>query len=386
MELDEHQSRAFDHIRTWHELALRRRAPLRLCLGGHAGTGKTTLVRALVGHFGRSAVAVCAYTGKAASVLRQKSVSASTIHRLIYQPETTCDICHAIVDAEGYCNKCDQDALKTTRFVRVQLLGVSLIIVDEASMLTERLVTDLESFEIPVLYVGDHGQLEPIGEDPAIMQTPDLVLEQVHRQAEGSAIIRFAHMLRRGDQPLCWTGGGDVHVRIGMNRASLLDYDAILCGYNSTRCQINAHVRALRGFSGPPAVGERLLCFQNDSDLGIYNGMLVTVTGVRGESNDAFVLDLEDDVGERFAKIPVLTSRFGTERPRPDGYVRGVGIFDFGYAMTVHKAQGSEWRRVAVLEQIHAGWTPSRWRYTAATRASETLDYCLPRGRPSMAR
>ncbi len=102
----------------------------------------------------------------------------------------------------------------------------------------------------------------------------------------------------------------------------------------------------------------------------------MTVTDVHGASEDILVIDFEDDAGERYLKVPILQRQLGQER-KEDWVPRGLGQFDFGYCMTVHKAQGSEWERVAVLEQLAPVWTPERWRYTAATRASRVLHYYL---------
>lgn len=373
MELSDDQRAAFRAIMRWF---LEGEAT-RLTFGGYAGTGKTTLIRAVLDRLGRDVrVAVCAFTGKAVSVLRGKGIPASTVHRLIYVPEMTCTRCDVRVDRDGFCQRCESDEHAKLRSRLVPILQLDLIVVDEASMLNAGMVQDLESFGVKVLYVGDHGQLEPIGDDPGIMAAPDVRLETIHRQAEGSPVVKFAHMLRVGDRPATWTDRGDVEVRVGLGSVDLSSYDAILCGYNRTRVALNDRVRRIRGFSGPPAVGERLICLQNDHDVGLFNGMLVTVTRSRGASADAHVLDFIDDAGDEYFKVPVLKSQFGKEK-KPDRRVRGVGVFDWGYAMTVHKSQGSEWSRVAVLEQIAPTWTASRWRYTAATRASSRLDYFL---------
>lgn len=376
MDLSEDQQRAFRQIMHWFLEG----HSMRLTFGGFAGTGKSTLIRELIEHLGRARVAVCAPTGKAAFVLREKGVPASTVHRLIYAPEMMCSLCDLRVDDDGFCPSCASDNHAKLKFRRVPIIELDLIIVDEASMLNTNMVEDLESFGVKVLYVGDHGQLEPIGDDPGLMANPDVRLEQIHRQAADSPIIKFAHSLRVGDPPAAWTESGAVQVRVGLGSADLASYDAILCGYNRTRVALNARVRKLRGFSGAPEVGERLICLQNDKDVGLFNGMLVTVTRTWGESGNTHVLDFIDDVGDEYIKISVLKSQFGKER-KPDHRIRGVGVFDWGYAMTVHKSQGSSWGRVAVLEQLAPIWTPTRWRYTAATRASAQLDYFLSEGR-----
>lgn len=366
------QQRAFDEILNWY----RAESGQTLTFGGYAGTGKTTLVRELVAALRGQTIAICAPTGKAAAVLRQKGVHASTVHRLIYAPSQVCEACDRHVAEDEPCPTCETDDHLTVRFARVPLLECDLIIVDEASMLDKHVVEDLESFGVRILYVGDHGQLEPVGDDPGLMAHPHVVLEQIHRQAADSPIIQFAHMLRQGHRPAVWTSEGDVQVRRGLKNVDLSTYDVVLCGFNTTRVAVNARIRQRRGYEGVPGVGERLICLQNDSDLGIYNGMTATVTRLRKTSDDVFVLDFEDDVGAAFYKIPVLREQFGKER-KPKHRVRDVALFDWGYAMTCHKAQGSQYRNVAVLDQVSSRWNAARWRYTAATRAAEKLDYFL---------
>jgi exodeoxyribonuclease-5 len=74
-----------------------------------------------------------------------------------------------------------------------------------------------------------------------------------------------------------------------------------------------------------------------------------------------------------YRNMPFVPRQFGQEQ-RLDN-IRNRTLWDFGYAMTVHKSQGSEWERVAVFEQIAPAWSAARWRYTAATRASRELVY-----------
>lgn len=371
MDLSDDQAQALSRILEWHQAGGSR----RLTFGGFAGSGKSTLIQHVVERI--SEAHVCAPTGKAAMVLRHKGMEhASTVHGLIYSPTEICEACDEPVEEESVCPKCESDANVRTKFALGYGLEGRLVIVDEASMMTDDMVEDLESFEIPVLYVGDHGQLEPVGNDPGLMKDPDIRLEVIHRQAQGSPIIQFAHMVRSGGSPAAWEGSGDVEVRFGFSAKDLGDQDVILCGTNRTRVQVTRHVREQMGFSGPPREGERVMCYQNNRDMGLFNGMTATITDIRRETDDVYVLDLEDELGRRYLKIPAIKSQFLCEQ-RPQRFARGVAFFDFGYVMTVHKAQGSQFERVTVLEQL-CRFTPSRWRYTAATRASKSLRYHLP--------
>jgi len=375
------QQRAIDEISAWLDTRDK-----RLSLGGFAGTGKTTIISKLLQMVKGRTVRVCAPTGKAAAVLRNKNVDASTLHRLIYQPQTFCTL-HGIQSGEKdgdkkRCSICHRP-LKVN-WVRVPLIDADLVIVDESSMLNLTMVEDVEALASKILYVGDHGQLEPIGKDPGIMTSPDIRLEQIHRQAAQSGIIQLAHHMRRGSGPLNWSQGesGDARVvRIRKLVPQILkQFDVILCGYNKTRKDVNASIRKFRGFKDPlPEPGERIICLQNDSDLGIYNGLLVNVQA-RRESDGYPKYDLIDEVGNEYYDIPVHPDQFAEEK-KIEMWSKGIGLFDFGYALTTHKSQGSEWDSVAVIEQIARAWNPARWRYTAATRAAKRLEYWIPQGR-----
>lgn len=336
----------------------------RLTLGGFAGVGKTTVIAHLL-RLHKASVAT--FTGKAAHVLNTKGVPASTIHSLIYTCAMACEGCGKL---EASC-RCGAPRL-TMRFRKVPELDADLVIIDEASMVDALLLADLESYGVPVLYVGDHGQLEPVGDDPHLMRNPEIRLETIHRQAAGSPIIRFAHHLREGGEPDAFDSSSGLTVRTGMP-SDLRSFDAILCGYNRMRVAVNAKVRRQLGFAGPhPEKGERVICLRNNRELGIFNGMLATV-----ERCDGGTLDVVDAMGQRFADMPIDPRQFGAERTLREPE-KGTTLWDYGYAMTVHKSQGSEFEKVLVLEQLSRLWDPRRWRYTAATRASKQLTYCLP--------
>jgi len=370
-DLSDDQRRAIDAVMLWFGRARKQ----NLTMGGYAGTGKTTIVKQIVATLG-DRVRVCAFTGKAAYVLRQKGVSASTVHRLIYEAVMVCLGCGHSVTA---CSERREEKRATCttpgaelQFHRVPELGCELVIVDEASMLNRRLMEDLESFGTQVLYVGDHGQLQPIGDDPGLMADPEVRLETIHRQAVGTPHLEFAHHVRRGGSPLEFDLEGP-ELTIARAAPQHIDqFDVVLCGYNKTRCAVNRKIRRRLGFEGSlPQEGERVICLRNNADLGIFNGMLATVKTVHAPDCYTFV----DDLGMEFPKVVVSQAQFGAERTDQD-VPRDIALFDFGYALTTHKSQGSEFDRVCVLEQIASSWSPERWRYTAASRAAKHLTYC----------
>lgn len=377
--LSQDQESAFEGILGWYMESDRQ----TLTLGGYAGTGKTTVISRLLEHLeilDPGSVSVAAFTGKAVSVLQRKGVPSQTLHSLIYHTRPYCSDCGepSLPNACSQCGTAGARANIELRSRKVTMLHAKLVIVDEASMLSTGLVEDLESLGRRVLYVGDHGQLEPVGDDPGLMRDPELRLEKIHRQAEGSSIIQFAHALRQGGDPCAWRPGAleddNVRVRQGIAGTSLSSYDVVICGFNRTRVSVNKRIRKERGFhGGDPQVGERLICLQNDRDMGLFNGQMVIVTRVC-DARGRLQLDFEDEAGGRWHKVPTSRRSFHRERKekRPPGR---MALFDFGYALTCHKAQGSEWANVAVMEQLVSQWDARRWRYTAATRASEKLDY-----------
>ncbi len=397
MELSRDQQAAIDAVKAWLETE-----KPTLTLGGLAGTGKTTIIAKILEELGQNnPIDVCAFTGKAASVLRAKGVPATTMHSLIYQPEKWCDTCEKIAESVGkgenrVCIDCQRPTVRT-KFMPVPFIDSYLVIVDEASMLNANHVRDLEGMVDKILYVGAHGQLEPIGRDPGIMRSPDLRLEKIHRQAETSRIIQFAHHVRLQRSPggwrkvaeqMDWDGKdphGGVVVRQGERPSGriLNEADIVLCGFNNTRVAVNSAIRKLRGFTDElPEPGERLICLQNDSELGLFNGLLVTVKNrhsqkVRWEHPS---YDVVDDTGKEYFNIEMTPDQFGKEK-KLERTRKGLGVFDFGYCLTCHKSQGSEFEKVAVLEQIAGSWESARWRYTAATRASMQLEWWISGGR-----
>lgn len=369
-----------------------------LSLGGYAGTGKTTVIKEVVRIARRSIrgnVGVCAPTGKAAHVLRSKGVDfAATVHSTIYSVRDVCRDCGQMAcspesptsipaGVEGKPAKPCKSRGRRAAFSRVDEIPFSLLVVDEASMLSRRLVEDLQSFDCKILYVGDHGQLEPIGGDAGVMQDPDLRLEQIHRQAAGNPIIQFAHAVRQGASPadveVLPAGADRLRIRRGLpEHRELADFEIILCGFNETRVAVNRRVRTLRGHvRRGPLHDEPVICLRNNGDLGLFNGMLARVEEVDHSTSR---ISITTETGRDLARLPFEPEQFGAQQTLGEAD-RDLALFDYGYCITVHKSQGSEWRDVCVLEQLSPSWAAARWRYTAATRAAGRLTWCTSEGR-----
>jgi exodeoxyribonuclease-5 len=344
-------------------------------LFGYAGTGKTTLARHLAEGVDGD-VLFAAFTGKAAQVLRSKGAKkASTIHSMIYRPRGE----ETIEDAETG----KKNVLPTFSLNRQSPVSkADLIIIDECSMVDEELGRDLMSFGTPILVLGDPGQLPPVSGGGFFTEhEPDILLEEVHRQARDNPIIELAQMVREGREIMIGDYGTTAKI-ISKSRVTselVMEADQVLVGTNKTRRSYNMRLRELNDFDGPlPAAGDKLVCLRNDNAKGLLNGSLWQVTSAPRTTKPTMnlLVRAEDEGIERnSAKIKLLKAVFeepGTEIPWQ--MRRRHDDFDYGYALTVHKAQGSQWDEVVLFDESYAFREHrQRWLYTAVTRAAERL-------------
>jgi len=342
-----------------------------LSLGGLAGTGKTSLVAFLMqdSEFLGLFAGVLTPTGKAAEVLRSKGIPADTIHSALYR-------CTGEEEENDRGELSPVFETKTPIFRRGDF-----VIIDEASMVNAELARDIRNAGWNVLWVGDHGQLPPVGEDPGIMTEPDLLLDEIMRQAAENPLIACAYHLRQGGTPQNWGPTySEVVVRARTYPSHYAKaaydgrYDQIICGFNRDRHAINIQSRALRGFTDPLCVGDLVICLRNSRKKGIWNGQIFEVLELSEGSVTncvSAVLRSEDpDAGAIYVDIDV-PSLGGA----PAGYGRAkkAHLFDYAYAITCHKAQGSEWGKVLVVDSPCQSWDNDRWRYTAVTRARDQV-------------
>ena len=359
-------------------------------LAGYAGTGKTTLVKHMLEESKNpSAIAVLAPTNKAARVLREKGVSqATTIHSFLYgQP--VFGTCECGTSDKNHDSKCP--ALKMNFAPRglfnasgdaVEEIPPALIIVDEASMVNEKVANDILAKGVPVIAVGDPGQLPPV-EGAAGFPTPTFTLEHIMRQAADNPIIRLAHDVRQGRRlkPGSYGRNGEAVVVPGtLDRAEFDtdDWDQILVWKHVTRVRYNNRYRTLLGRAGRIERGETVLFKSSHKELGIANGDMFPVVDIieKGDgSADYFDLLVEFDEGQRTA-VSTWKQGFGGAQDWKD-----LSTMDFryrvrhaqvmhSYAITTHSAQGSEWPRVLIAQD---GSNDPKWLYTAITRAKERM-------------
>lgn len=427
-----------------HELAFKTQPIFRVF--GYAGTGKTTIIREMVSLSPSKTFGAAAYTGKAAMVMRKTGMrQARTIHSMIYDPvPPDKDKCNELLAAaKAATNKKEKskyfrelaEARKVTFQLKESPPSYDFIILDECSMIGEEMLNDLLSFKIPLIVLGDPGQLPPIdGHGLLMTEKPDVLLKEVHRQAEGNPIIQFAtrarNMVSIPYGPAPWDGGGtSFHGRIAkFNDSIFLEVDQVLTGQNTTRKMLNQRIRGKLGHDLGgiyPVKGEKVICLQNDRvpmpiveteeiidgkpvrvqhiptgaskyqlgekhrvDRGfipIYNGMLGEVVEVGQEFTTSIELYIRFETQEPDAKpirCDVLKAHFDSyHNPEALKYVswqdkRDCQEFDFGYAITVHKSQGSQWDTVLLYDDRFLSWNRSdraKWLYTAITRAADAV-------------
>ena len=371
------QRQATDRVVDWIESSSP--APV-LTLAGLAGTGKTTVSAMAISTVKkRRAIAYVSFTGKATNVFRQKLYAAGTpgpedfigtIHSLIYK---------AIVDPI------------TGRILGFELrrsLSVDLIVVDEASMISSEIWEDLQSFGIPILAVGDHGQLPPVGGRLNLMENPDIKLETIHRQAKDDPIVKLSMMARKdGRIPFGKYSEGVWKMRATpqyvVEKFPNPQDAMIMCGFNYTRIELNDLIRRHvhgRNYSTTPIPSDKVICLRNNHRVRIYNGQIGVLSKVTPFKKHWY--DVSVSMEGREDDLELRVSRHQFNKPKAQFEVKGLQpnqigqLFDFGYAITVHKSQGSEADRCIVFEQRNQHQSDDDWRrwlYTAITRAKKEL-------------
>jgi exodeoxyribonuclease-5 len=377
---------------------------------GYAGTGKTTLAKHLAEGIDGD-VLFAAFTGKAAHVLRQKGCeNACTIHSLIYHSkeksrvklvELELELDNLIIELEAsnlkeeYIDnhpkvrrlrmdvKKESDNSEQPFFVLntdSEVKDAPLIIIDECSMVDERMGLDLKSFGTPILVLGDPAQLPPVGGAGFFTEniTPEVMLTEIHRQAAESPIIRMATETRN-QIPLTVGAYGDCMVYeegTKLDPEMILSFDQILVGKNVTRRLTNTKLRQLKGIEDIyPVIGDRLVCLRNNSEMGLLNGAIFEVSGVTDVIDSKVFMTIHPEDSLASIEVSAHEHHFlGTEGDLKWFEKREAQEFAFGYGLTCHKAQGSQWRNLCVFDESYCfrkdKW---RWLYTAITRAADNI-------------
>ncbi|MGB3456217.1 MAG: AAA family ATPase [Litorimonas sp.] len=362
MDWSDQQKDAIERVSAWHKAGDQQ----VLRVFGYAGTGKTTLAR----HFADSVdgrTQFAAFTGKAAIVMRKNGChGASTIHRLIYRAETDEETGEAMFKLDS--NGTAKDA--------------ALIVVDECSMVDEAIGKDLMSFGVPILVLGDPAQLPPVsGGGFFTAAEPDIMLTQIHRQAESNPIVHLATQVRRGEMPDYGSYGQSAVIpKSEIDSTRVMEADQILVGTNRSRHAYNMRLRELLGHEDAlPVEGDRVVCIRNDRTKKIFNGGLFDVvrSHTHPEKEDCLRLTLaSEDFPTRSALTVTVREEFFSGGAEEIDWkeIRGQQQFNYGYALTVHKAQGSQWNDVVLFDESRVFREDRmRWLYTGITRASERI-------------
>ena len=349
-------------------------------IAGYAGTGKTTLARYIVEALGvhETQVANIAYTGKASLVLKNKGLpNCMTAHKLLYFSRELPN-----GEFEFKPRKCLEYDFK-------------LIIVDEVSMLPEDMWLLLLSHKVHVIALGDPEQLPPVDGVSTILDNPHVFLDEIVRQALDNPIIKLSMDIREG-KPLIY--GGPREARImpyeKVSKGLLLGADIVICGVNRTRHALNQKMRELKwgdAYKDNPMNGDKVLCLKNqwttlsDTEDSLINGAIGTLNNIQFSDDKKLgtkmTADFLSDTNGLFSKLnmdyKLITTgestvnqynyRNFTKRERPME-------FSYGYAITCHKSEGSEYEKVLVYDEPFGDADMKRrWRYTAVTRATKQL-------------
>jgi exodeoxyribonuclease V len=397
-------------------------------LGGLGGTGKTVIIAELARRL--PDYAVVAPTNKAVQVLKRKGIDrAQTVHSLIRMPKEELGNDYEVQEIARKLSHSpplpmtqrEKDLCVPMFKVKGTDDEVEGIICDEASMIDKRMFLDMLSQDIPLVFVGDHGQLPPVSIDPydpafSLMKEPQILLEKVYRNA--GDIARFAAHIRAGGLPHQFqVNDGSVVIgnvsEIGLNAQS-----QVMAWTNAKVFEINRAFRSALRMTGDICEWDRIV-FEYSTEKGalkILKGMTGTVRHITDHGNEfgnpkvLIDVDIDDDKTEEIElriDINFLTKPKATPQPRWIKQTYGNGSYDindddagygefiaFGkkrnpafaipvrhaYAMTVHKSQGSEWPSVVVLQDMPTGFKDFRaWGYTAASRAKTKLYWLFER-------
>jgi exodeoxyribonuclease-5 len=410
-------------------------------LAGFAGTGKSTILPDILDATGLTPeeVAFCAPTGKAAKVMGNKlraqgiNVYPTTVHSLIYLPKPqraeimereltelqtlyvgmragTIDPPSGDLKADlketdkkiAILTK-DLDRAYDSNDLRFHLNPdsklatgeIKLVIVDEGSMVGTTMAEDLVFYDIPVMVMGDPGQLPPVGEKAGFIgdgQTPDAFLTEVHRQAAENPIIHIATLVRKGQRADFGDYGDGVLIIPRKDDKYTLDLtrDAqIIVGTNKHRWKTTSRIRRAGGFTDPlPMAGEPLIMCKNSKvHPTLVNGTQVFSAVDHGDAEEGmarFLASVHDEDGalkQMFAYQGLFEEHRAREKNFSSAGKQAAfksrivdNHIDFGWAITCHKSQGSQWDEVIVHDESYVFKEDAdKWLYTAVTRAAERL-------------
>lgn len=364
-------------------------------ISGYAGSGKSTLVKYIIAALSNfdinpdKDVVYTAYTGKACTVLQQKgNANVLTLCKLLY----------------------DYKLLPTGSYIRKpkSTIPYKIVVVDEVSMAPTELMQQLAKHNCYIICLGDPGQLPPILADDNnhLLDKPHIFLDEIMRQAQESEIIRISMDIREG-RPLQYHRGEEVCIypKSDISQGMLSWADQILVATNKTRHFYNTEMRKILGKEGEPQNDDKIIFLRNDWDIlsdketPIVNGTIgylknpvisgfqipkwagperyvsMLISKIKTESNETYQnLDLDYKMLQTGKPGISWKTKYRLNRNKRVCYPNPLEIA-YGYAITVHKAQGSSWGKVLVVEENFPTVREEhkRWLYTAVTRAEDKL-------------
>ena len=431
VKLNKQQEEAVKLIKDWYNGFPNNKKQI-FTLAGLAGCGKSFLVNYIVKNvfkFKDSEVAFATPTGKASSVLIKKGSDSTTIHRLIYSP--------IIKDIETTINNKTIHS-KKIEFSKKKSIGTyKLIILDEISMIGKKIMDDLLSYGIPILATGDCGQLPPVAQEGHnLLSNPDYNLTEIVRQAKDSQILTIAHKARVGETIESGNYNDEAIVidRATINDKAFINYlttaDQVICGTNNTRIKLNTLIRKVNKHTKKlPDNDEKLICELNNYEVQFKDDRFYLVNGLQGYVKNFKILDeklklatisfkadfLDDWVDNLLIDYSVFETNNYKYDKHQEVYLMSDGTykiaqpkwkmsktdnqeeykkymtieylnkkrslgtfminqFQYGYAISCHKSQGSQWDTVVIIDE-HKTFRQdgAKWLYTAITRAAKKV-------------
>lgn len=384
MKLNEQQAQAIEALRKWWYNGNKQ----VFQISGAAGTGKTTLIRYLINEIKleHDEVLFTAFVGKATLAMSRNGLNAKTLHSAICYCKD-----EPVLDENG--NIVTEYNRRVTKrvFTRRRKIDprIRLIVVDEGSMVPAKMADWLLKFKVPIIVLGDLNQLPPVIGDSFFLKEPDVVLTQIMRQSSESPIPYFAqNVLQNGTK--CLSPGLQIGNKINvLSKADitpelLKDYDVIICGTNKTRNNLNTYIRErIYGRTQEyPVIGDKLICRENDwtfsvDDVYLINGLIGYVTDIDLESISDYTMKIDfkpEFMDNEFKNVTLDRIYMGLSPNDKRFYRSNYHKFEYGYAITCHLSQGSQYNRVLVFnESFGTAEERRKWLYTAVTRAIDKV-------------
>jgi len=322
-------------------------------LQGPAGSGKTFLLNYFLNFIGqeKEKVAYAAFTGTAAKILMGQGLNASTIHKLIYNP----------IIRRGQC-------IGFRKKTREELRDLRLIIVDEFSMLPQNILEDLLSYNIPLILVGDQYQLPPIGQKNKFINQAHAVLTEPIRQALDNPVLWAANQARLKKRLPSGLHGNIVYIgyQYQLKEEWLRKDVKIIVGLNKTRNELNIKIAG----SSLPQPGHKIIFLKNDWKNLITNGTLAEINSLQRVYFQNYKLHITTEEG-------IVHKMYMADFQEPSNPKKQ--FFDFGYALTCHKAQGATYDAPGLIidESQFFKQDASKWLYTAISRFSGNYNLAI---------